>query len=88
MTRGHFWYVFGCYFLLFLYSWSINQVVGANAHDITQQPVGIYFLKNFTVHLADLLWTVLAWCMYTHLKAIGDTQLSPPVREDSTVGPI
>jgi hypothetical protein len=78
MTRGHFWYVLGCYFFLWLGIWLVHWPFRQLEHriiviDFPVQLLGVWL---------DSLWVVIAWVMYFQIKAADE----PPVANSEGAG--
>jgi len=69
MTKGHFWYVLGCYFVLWFMGWTVNAACGLNASNNTGQTTGISILLDLALYMFGSLWIIVPWCMYLRIKA-------------------
>jgi membrane-anchored glycerophosphoryl diester phosphodiesterase (GDPDase) len=65
MTKGHFWYVGGCYLFLWatlrLVQWLV-PIPAAGSPFIAEAP-----LLNLGWQLLDTMWIILSWCMYLRI---------------------
>jgi hypothetical protein len=76
MTRGHFWYVLGCYIFVGTAEYFLNQLA---AHfELPQQFTWIDAIDCFTSSLFTCYWILLAWVMYLRIQA-ADSPGPPPV---------
>lgn len=66
MTRGHFWYVVGCYLFLGLGLWAGHYLLWRANLENTWDGAPVLF--HFGFNLTDHVWVLLAWCMYLRIK--------------------
>lgn len=71
MTKGHFWYVAGCYLVIGFGDWSLRRFVEAPVH---VSYLGFDWLAHVGFSLTDSVWIVLSWCMYLRIKATDTPQ--------------
>jgi hypothetical protein len=68
MTKGHFWYVLGCYLFLVLLAGLFQWLVTSPA-PVEHTGVNLAGLSShFGEKLMDAMWVVLSWCMYLRIK--------------------
>ena len=63
MTKNHFWYVAGCYVILWAVQWAISWTIAL--------PYGLsweWLLVQSGLALVNSLWVILSWCMYLRIK--------------------
>lgn len=68
MTRGHFWYVAGCYLFLGGMMWFAEWLVEPPLHDRQASMAGASLMIHFCFALADNIWIIIAWVMYHRIK--------------------
>jgi len=78
MTRGHFWYVLGCYAFLWLAIWLVHWPFVKLEHRIIVIEFPVQLLRVWL----DSLWVVIAWVMYFKIKAADE----PPVLNSEGAG--
>ena len=66
MTKGHFWYVAGCYLFLGFGEWLIHKLMGPSLNGTDRGSVWI--LVQLGLRTIDSLWIFLSWCMYQRIK--------------------
>jgi hypothetical protein len=65
MTKGHFWYVAGCYLALGLLGYSVSWVIGpgiGNTSGLGEK------MGRMLLALLNSSWTIMAWIMYLRIK--------------------
>jgi hypothetical protein len=86
MTKGHFWYVLGCYLFLWLGGWLITWAILLPV-DAPDSSMGWAWLP---VHLGarfiDSSWLILSWCMYLRIKE-AEAQLSVDAFPNQSAAP-
>ena len=68
MTKGHFWYVMGCYLFLGAGEWLINWLMALPLPDADAKTSWVGIPVEFGSKLIDSMWIILSWCMYLRIK--------------------
>jgi hypothetical protein len=68
MTKGHFWYVLGCYLFLGLGQWLIHWTITSPVNSADSGLGWAWLPVQFGLMLIDALWIILSWCMYLRIK--------------------
>jgi hypothetical protein len=73
LTRGHFWYVGGCYLFIggsiWMITWLVTSPSSTRFHEMPW-PVQVF------LQLIEPIWMISAWCMYLRIREVeGDPVL-------------
>jgi hypothetical protein len=68
MTKGHFWYVLGCYLFLGLGQWLIHWTITSPVNGADSGLGWAWLPVQFGIKLFESIWIILSWCMYQRIK--------------------
>jgi len=75
MTKGHFWYVAGCYLFLGAGNWILNWLFSALLKDTDSGLNWLWLSTHLGLRLFDSLWIILSWCIYLRIKKTDEPAL-------------
>jgi len=68
MTKGHFFYVFGCYLVLWSIQWIFTRAIESPVNGVDYKLSLPWLSVQFGELLVDTMWIILSWCMYLRIK--------------------